>query len=572
MILYFETMEIQLRDIPVVLAELGYSVYSVDFGIRAQNFEQEICDKIKDLLKEEKPEYAISYDFVPTISQACMEMEVPYISWVYDAPQQELYTKEAQYPNNYIFVFDKQQQKRLTQIGLEKVYHFPLAVFGDRVCQSLQQHEEFAGRYEAEVAFVGQLYRVQNLEELIGRADFKVQRAMEESVAGSFLNWNHSTQLHGTMKDNCVVYFSSVDGQKVADRFPYVSEQFYYEAAVLSRILANSERIAILNALAEDRKVKFYTFDQDVQGLSDKVVICPGAKYETEVSHVYRQSKINLNITLHCIETGVCQRVFDVMAAGGFLLTNYQKELEELFIPGEDMVMYHNLEELRYYVDYYLEHEEERQRIAKNGQAKVLKYHDFYTRMTQVLELVKAERQKRTESYLEEWERIKPESEMLEDLVRCGDIEVKLGRNQLFQGIEDRKAAKDKYFAVWVRLLQISEHSTEAEYAELGELIMEKKIPCIFIVWMIYVKKHKKEEILLRLCEGMRQTHIVTAMELVSYGLLMTPQSVKLILKKAECLMELSMWLQALEALKLIKEPKEDILMLIQELEGALGR
>jgi len=570
MIIYFETMEIQLRDIPFVLAELGYSVCSVNYGIKAQGFDRETCDKIKELLEKEMPEVVISYDFAPTISQACLEMDVPYISWVYDAPQQELYTRAAHYPNNYIFVFDKQQQKRLAQIGLGNVYHLPLAIYGDRVKKTLQQHDEFDGCYEAEIAFVGQLYRVESLETLIHGADSKVQQAMEQSVAGSFLKWSEQTMVHGTMKDNCVAYLRSVDGQKVADRFPFVSEQFYYEAAVLSRILANRERLAILNTLAEERNVRFYTFDKDVQGLSDRVVICPGAKYETEVSHVYHQSKINLNITLHCIETGICQRVFDVMAAGGFLLTNYQKELEELFVPGEDLVVYHNLEELCYYVDYYLEHEEERQRIARNGQAKVLQYHDFHIRMAQVMELVTSDKEKRTESYLEEWNRIKPESDMLEDLVRCGEIEAKLGRCLLFQGIEDRKTATDKYFTVWEKLLQIAEYSTGEKYAELGHLIMEKKIPCIFVVWMLYVKKEGREAILLQLCETIGKYNVVTTIELIAYGLLMTPQSVILLLKKAECLMELSMWSQALDTLKQIRDPQGDILILIQELERQL--
>ncbi len=571
MIIYFETVEIQLRDIPQVLRELGYSVQTVDLQIKAQGFNKETCDKIVGLLKEEKPECVISYDFAPTISRACLEMNVPYISWVYDDPQQELYTQEAQYPNNYIFVFDKQQKKRLEQIGIRNVYHMPLAIYGDKVKKALQQAEKFAGQYEAEIAFVGQLYRMDNLERLMEQADSKVQAAMEECIAGCFLNWDNQTKMHGTMQNSCVAYFSAVDGQKVTGRFPYVSEPFYYEAAVLSRILANRERVAILNDLAQDRDVKFYTFDREVKGLSDKVKICQGAKYDTEVSHVYCQSKINLNITLHCIETGISQRVFDVMAAGGFLLTNYQEELEELFVPGEDIAIYHNLEELHYYVDYYLSHEEERQRIARNGQAKVLQYHDFHTRMAQVMEIVREQEEKRVESYLEEWNRIKPESEMMEELVLCRDLEIKLGRSQLFQGIDNMQAAKEKYFVVWKKLWEITEHSDENLYAELCRVIIEKKIPSIYAVWHIYVKKQERETILLQLCEYMRQYYIVTAIELVSYGLLITPQALNLLLKKAECLMDLSMWTQALDTLKQIREPKDDVLMLIQELEEAIG-
>lgn len=571
MVIYFETVEIQLRDIPNVLKDLGYPVQSVNLQIKGQEFDRETCDKVIQVLKREKVDYAISYNFIETISQACLETDIPYISWVYDNPQQELYSRFAHYPCNYIFVFDKQQQKRLRQSGLKNVYYMPLAIYGDKVERALMQSEKYAGQYEAEVAFVGQLYRIEGLENIIQQADAKVQAAMEENIVGCLLSWNQQTKMHGTMADCCVQYFSQVDGHKVAAQCPYVSEQYYYEAAVLSRILANRERTAVLNDLAESHDVRFYTFDKDVKGLSEKVKVCPGAQYGMEVSHVYQQSKINLNITLHCIETGISQRVFDVMAAGGFLLSNYQEELEELFVPGEDLVIYHNMQEMHDYVEYYLTHEEERKRIARNGQAKVLKYHDFHNRMPQVLEIVDIEEDKRKDSYLEQWNQDKFEAEMMRDLALCHNTEIRLGLQQLFEGIESIEDARVKYFEVWETLQTITAESSEVEYVNICQFIKAKNISCFFIIWQIYAKKNDRERILLRLCEYMRQYHISTAIELVSYGLLMTPFAPALLLKKAECLMDLSMWKEALNTLKQMREPQEDILLLIRELETAIN-
>ena len=567
MIIYFETEQIQLQEIPRVLREMSFPVENADLQIKAQEFDRETCDRIVELLEEKKADYAVSYNFIKTISQACMEAEVPYISWVYDNPQEELYSRYAHYPCNYIFVFDKLQCKGLKQTGIGNVYHMPLAIYGAKVERALQQGEKYAGQYEAEVAFVGQLYRIESLEKIIERADADVQAAMEESIAGCFLSWNQQTKLDGSMPDICVQYFSQVEGHNVQTQCPYVSEQFYYEAAVLSRILANRERVAILNDLSERYDVRFYTFDKEVRGLSEKVRVCPGAKYETEVSNVYQQSKINLNITLHCIETGISQRVFDVMAAGGFLLSNYQEELEELFVPGEDLVLYHNMEELRYYVDYYLTHEEERRRIARNGQQKVLKYHDFHKRMNEVFEIVRKEEAKRTERYSDIFRRREAETEMMKDLALCRNVEIRLGMEQLFDGIREVEDAKDRYYEVWEGLQGLTAASEASAYKDICREIKEKQISCLFIVWLIYVKKDDREKILLRLCECMKKYRIAAAIELVSYGLLMTPQEAALLLKKAECLMEISMWKEALDTLRQIKEPQEEILNLIHTLE-----
>lgn len=574
MILFLRTEDIVLYDIPEVLENLGYSIMVGDLTIKVQLFEREKCNEIVGILQQYKPRYVMSYDFVETISQACLETEVPYIAWVFDAPQQELYSRYAHNPNNYIFVFDRMQQKRLRQIGLKNVHHMPLGSYGEQLEHVLEQGEEVAGQYEADVAFVGQLYRRCGFEKFVRDAEPIVQAAMEESIADCFLRWDKDIRMHGTLRNVCVQYFSLIEKHEVGRRHPFMTEQFYYEAAVLSRIIANRERVAILNELAEDYDVRFYTFGKDNSQLSEKVKVCPGISCNNGISHVYQQSKINLNITLHCIETGLSQRVFDVMAAGGFLLTNYQEEIEDYFVPGEDLVVYHNMEELRYYVQYYLEHEEERKRIAENGRKKVLQYHDLHSRMQQVMELVQRKESERKESYEALLKKRKPHMDMMQELIACANTEHKLGQNKLFAEISNMEDAVEKYAEVRNRLLEITSDGAETEYAELCRMIFAKGISLLYIVWLIYMKQEKKEEketILLRLCNHIEDFGLVKVMELVSYGLMMTPKANRLLLKKAECLMDVCLWQGALDTLKQIEKPGGDITALIKQLEAALG-
>jgi len=81
-------------------------------------------------------------------------------------------------------------------------------------------------------------------------------------------------------------------------------------------------------------------------------------------------------------------RVYEILAAGGFLMTDYRKEIDDLFVPGEDLVIYKDAKDAAEKIFYYLEHEEERKKIAQNGNRKIKK-HTYLNRAEKLLQLVK---------------------------------------------------------------------------------------------------------------------------------------------------------------------------------------
>lgn len=70
------------------------------------------------------------------------------------------------------------------------------------------------------------------------------------------------------------------------------------------------------------------------------------ADYVCEMSLIFKNRKINLNITSKTIGTGIPQRVFDILACGGLCLTNYQQEVAVCFADGRDRVMYQSMEDM----------------------------------------------------------------------------------------------------------------------------------------------------------------------------------------------------------------------------------
>lgn len=374
-------------DIPMVLEKMGYftELYPLEFG--AKDYSLEFVYQCQSVIIQKEVQYVFSCDFSRVISEACFLSSVPYVSWVYDCPQAELYSLQAFYDTNYIFVFDKMQCARIKDIGVKNVFHMPLAIYPDRIEAALAQEDKLY--CDGDICFIGQLYRSNANEKILDLLSNDASLRWDEIVNKSLFRWDNSTSMYGTLSEEFVKLFASFPYSVNKNDTPFMSEQFRYEVAVLSRNIAHKERVTILNSLAEKYKLAFYTEDKELNELSDKVLIHPGLDYSSfEIYQIYNSSKININISLHCIESGLPQRIFDVMAAGGFMLTNYQAEIEDLFIIGEEIEVYHNIEELFDKVDYYYSHDAERRRIAKRGQKKVLMFHSYEKRFCEVFNIM----------------------------------------------------------------------------------------------------------------------------------------------------------------------------------------
>lgn len=151
------------------------------------------------------------------------------------------------------------------------------------------------------------------------------------------------------------------------------------------------ERITILNYLSQYYKVDFYT--NSTSKFLNNVNLHTGVDYYTVMNKIFYLSKINLNITLPSIESGIPQRVLDIMGSGGFVLTNYQPEIEEVFEIGKDIEVFHTLEELYEKCSYYLTHEKERLTIAMNGYIKIRNNFSYNRLLKKIISTVQEELQ-----------------------------------------------------------------------------------------------------------------------------------------------------------------------------------
>jgi spore maturation protein CgeB len=118
--------------------------------------------------------------------------------------------------------------------------------------------------------------------------------------------------------------------------------------------------------------------------LPENVRLLPALPYGSAVADFYRQTAINLNATSCQMVTGLNQRVYDVPLAGGFLLTDGQAEVAELFRIKEEAAVFGNREELPDLIRHYRAHPEERLKISQAGRAAIMREH-LYTHRLQTM-------------------------------------------------------------------------------------------------------------------------------------------------------------------------------------------
>lgn len=166
--------------------------------------------------------------------------------------------------------------------------------------------------------------------------------------------------------------------------------QYLYANYFLARKLASYDRKEALKTLGKEfgsqYKVNLYTkcSGRNINGVNIKEPV----DYYEQMPIVFNNSRINLNITLRSIKSGIPLRAMDICGAGGFLLSNYQADFYDVFVPGEDIVLYESLDDMIEKCKYYIKHEKERQQIADNGYGKIVSGHTYDIRFKEIFNIV----------------------------------------------------------------------------------------------------------------------------------------------------------------------------------------
>ncbi len=398
------------------LIELGYEVVIFDKKCEHYTRDLKFAQGLINLIHETDAEGVITNDYFPVISMVCNTTGILYYSWVYDSPHYTLFAATAKYPCNRIGCFDKALVRRLNDIGIDTVKHLPLGVdWTDAVCPSggKSNSADKAGkvsRYTSDVSFVGSFYTdAYNYydklsdDDIRARADVFIKKQCFEykqdylneffAVDNAGIGMNNNDATYEPDQSNSMALIKIIRDILVNENLlpgaEYIEDvEYIFSSHFLEKKVTVEERRILFNEMAE-RKYDFALYTgsdlarEPVLKKKNRGIV----NYYKEMPIVFKNSKINLNITLRSIKTGIPLRALDIMGCGGFLLSNYQEELAESFREGEEVVLFYSLEDCLEKIDYYLSHEEERKKIAKAGHEAVKQRFNYRDQLGKLLML-----------------------------------------------------------------------------------------------------------------------------------------------------------------------------------------
>ena len=245
--------------------------------------------------------------------------------------------------------------------------------------------EEDLARFKSQISFVGRLYSTRLTEYLNYLPDYKKGffNAMLDFNTGVYDSYivedifsrDMSKWLDEKAFRNVVYKYESKD-PKLPLTDDEMAESIVPRIGLLTNMtITNRERILLISILSNQWQFKL--FSNESNELFKNVDFGGTVSYYREMPKVFKCSDINLNITFKSIKTGIPLRCLDIMGCGGFLLSNYQKDFDDHFKDGENVALFNSLDEAYDKCDYYLNHDSERIKVARNGHDTVAKYYTY---------------------------------------------------------------------------------------------------------------------------------------------------------------------------------------------------
>lgn len=349
------------------LLSMGY--HCVEFGEKFVDCHMDAAFvmKVMNCIQAEDIHMVLSWNYLPLLASVCEMRKLPYVSWICDCPQQALFSKTVLYHYNYLFCFDRAYANRLAGLGCENVYHFPLAVDVAAFEEKQKEAEESTAKCTADISFVGGPHSK--------NGGWLETEGIPEYVRG-YIKGIEEAQIRVYGYNFVKEMIEEESARDILDKTGLSLGDMYFDnpvrlvADLVNEDITEKERMRAMERLSQ-KHMLYLDADEGHQG-NESIRLC----------------KINLHITSKAIESGVPQSVLDILACGGFCITNYQPETAEFFDDGTELVMYTDMADLVQKADYYLQHEEEREAIARAGRKKVMAQFSMQDRLSDMLRMV----------------------------------------------------------------------------------------------------------------------------------------------------------------------------------------
>ncbi|MDD6810703.1 MAG: DUF3880 domain-containing protein [Lachnospiraceae bacterium] len=373
------------------LINLGFEMVWFKKVCKHYTRDMELAAEMIPFIHKEGIEGVISFNYFPIISMICDTCKIPYYAWVYDCPHFTLYAKHVMLSCNHIGIFDKEMVRKLQGKGVKTVYHVPLSVDTEYFAKAIDTKAD-KEKYHCDISFVGSFYTDEHnyYDRLFRNKMTGIDKAIQKQSFSYEKDYLREAVASGEV-DLCLIQKKMEEqGLMLGDDYFANPEELLF-ATVLEKKVTVEERRILLTEVAEKfgEKYRFCLYTgSDLKNLPQLQQYHKGVvDYHTQMPLIFAGSRINLNLSLRSIHSGIPLRVLDIMACGGFVLSNWQPEIAEYFVENKEIVTFQSLEECKEKMDYYLKYEQKRQKIAEAGQKMVREKFNYTSGLLKLFEI-----------------------------------------------------------------------------------------------------------------------------------------------------------------------------------------
>lgn len=382
-VLFFNRPYFLTGEITSAMERLGMSYCSIDIGMGDTVREGFVEDLLKAVV-DFRPDFALTVnhfgvDREGKLTDLLLKLKLPLASWFVDNPQLILYRYKDVLPDlTAIFTYDAGNFKVMRDKGFQNIFYLPLATDPHRFKPGC------AGRakWQTRVSFVGN-----------SMVDAVNKTIRESGISGSLLKTFSGLATEFGAADELSVekFLQNSHPELLAEmeNFPSDEHRLSFEALITWEATRQYRLSCIKEILSFDPLI---VGDKGWHTLLDKNGwrYLNSLDYYADLPAFYPMSEISFNCTSRQMKGAVNQRIFDVPACGGFVLTDYREQMEDLFEPDSEIIAYKDIRDIPELLKRWLGDENGRRRVSEAARDRILASHTYEHRLQNLIEKMRA--------------------------------------------------------------------------------------------------------------------------------------------------------------------------------------
>ena len=367
-----------LGEITAACGRMGVPHLLLDFASRSVELDH-FVRTIREAAASFRPDAILTVNHLGVDHEGVLyalagELKLPLVSWFVDNPEFILPLYPQPDPGNtLVLTWDADSLDAVRGFGFTNVFWLPLGADPERFRPGREGRPEWRSR----VSFVG--------NSMVRKTASRLQAAgAGPALLTAFSDLARAFGQSGERSVAAFVAAARPELQAELAALPSV-RRMAYETALVWRSTLEYRLDCVQRTLPFGPLI---AGDPGWAQLLDGATghrLHPELNYYEELPGFYGACEVNFNCTSLQMKGAVNQRVFDVPAAGAFLLTDHRSQIERLFEPDVEIALFRGQEEIGPLTERFLADPEGRARLARAGRARVLAEHTYEHRLSALM-------------------------------------------------------------------------------------------------------------------------------------------------------------------------------------------